>query len=373
MMECRDRPMSAAESAYLDFVRNVMKARIPVSGDIEITRRCNFDCIHCYLGGMKRDSGMIRRELTTGRWLEIIDDIAAAGCLFLLFTGGEPLLREDFTELYVYARKKGIIVSVFTNGSLISEPILRAFAEYPPNCVEVSLYGSTEATYEAVTRRPGMLEKCLNGIRSLVESGVQTRIKTILMKANQKDFSRIEQLAEALGVKFRFDGLIFPCLDGDQSPIGLRVAPSEIAEKNLASSHQVGQWRELAERMKQVPFSDVLYDCGAGANNFHIDPDGVLRPCLMVNDVFYDLSEGAFKDGWENRMPEIKKKKIPLEFVCKTCNNRAYCGYCPAFFRLESGSETMISPFLCEVGRQMGKRMRAHEPTTEEGHHVTGM
>jgi radical SAM protein with 4Fe4S-binding SPASM domain len=370
-MDCQSRPKSEAESAYLDFVRKVMRERIPVSGDIEITRRCNFDCIHCYLGSMKCDPLLIRKELTTGRWIAIIDEIAAAGCLFLLFTGGEPLLRKDFTEIYLHARKQGIIVTVFTNGSLISEPILEAFVEYPPHCVEVSLYGSTEATYEAVTRRSGMLEKCVNGIRSLVNAGVQTRMKTILMTANRHEFSEVEKLAEKFDVKFRFDGMIFPCLDGDRFPTGFRVSPEEIAERNMASSRLIGQWRDLAERMKQVPFSDVLYDCGAGVNSFHIDPAGVLRPCLMINDVSYDLLKGSFRNGWRNRIPETRKKKIPLEFACKTCNNRIYCGYCPAFFKLETGSETEVSPYLCELGQRMGKQMENHE-SAGEGGHVTG-
>ncbi len=368
-MDCPKRLNIEAESAFMAFARRVMRARVPISGDIEITRRCNFDCVHCYLGSDKNNPDKTSQELTTEQWITIIDEITEAGCLYLLFTGGEPLLRKDFPDLYAHAKKKGLVVTVFTNGSLINERIIELFQEYPPNCVEVSFYGSTEATYEAITRRSGMMEKALNGIRLLVDAGVQTRMKTVLMSINRHEFDGIREVAENFSIKFRFDGMIFPCLDGSRVPAAYRVSPDEVAEKNLTDSRMVGEWRALAERMAQVPFSDVLYDCGAGTTNFHIDPGGRLKPCLMVSDIWYDLLKGSFMDGWQNRIPAIRKKKIPLEFECKTCENRAYCGYCPAFFRLDTGVETQISEYLCSIGRCMGKKLNVNQMTVE-GEHV---
>jgi radical SAM protein with 4Fe4S-binding SPASM domain len=377
-MDCPTRPTSEnqaapavsapAVSAYLDFARRAARARVPVSGDIEITRRCNFDCIHCYLGREKSRAARISGELQTQQWKDIIDEIVAAGCLFLLFTGGEPLLRKDFPDLYAHAKKRGLIVTVFTNGSLVDESIIDVFHEYPPNCVEVSLYGATEATYAAITRRPGMLEKSRNGLGLLVDAGIRTRMKTVLLTKNRHEFDAVRRLADDYGLKFRFDGMIFPCLDGDRGPTAFRISPEEVAEKNLAVSRLTNEWRALAERMKQVPFSDVLYDCGAGTNNFHIDPFGWLKPCLMINDIRYDLVKGSFRDGWENRIPNIREKKIPLEFECKTCENRAYCGYCPAFFRLDTGSETTVSEYLCRIGRCMADRLNVDEMVIGDGH-----
>ena len=363
-MDCPSRlTQEKASAAYLDFASRVMRERIPVSGGIEITRRCNFDCIHCYLGSNKNRCDTSRGELITKEWLNIINEIAEAGCLYLLFTGGEPLLRKDFTDIYIHAKNKGLVITVFTNGSLINESLIKVLKEYPPNCVEVSLYGSTERTYETVTRRKGMFEKSLNGIRQLIDNGIPTRIKTILLTKNRHEFDDVRQMAESLGVRFRFDGMIFPCLDGNRAPTAYRVSPEEVAEKNLIASRLISEWRSLAARLKQVPLSDVLFDCSAGTNNFHIDPWGGLKPCLMVRDVCYDLLSGTFMDGWSNCIPEIRKKKIPLEFECKTCENRAYCGYCPAFFRLDTGSETKISKYLCRIGSCMGKRLSADDLT----------
>ena len=105
--------------------------------------------------------------------------------------------------------------------------------------------------------------------------------------------------------------------------------------------------------MKGVTFSDALYDCGAGLNNFHIDPQGMLQPCLMVSDIKYDLVNGNFNDGWHNFIPKIKEKKMPAGFECRDCKKRIFCGFCPAVSKLETGSETGISEYLCAMGNYM--------------------
>ena len=110
MEEASDPAFSDTAAAYRDFARRAMNDRVPISGDIEITRRCNFDCVHCYLGRAESRTDKIPGEFETGQWKAVIDEIVAAGCLFLLFTGGEPLLRKDFSDIYVYAKKKGLII-----------------------------------------------------------------------------------------------------------------------------------------------------------------------------------------------------------------------------------------------------------------------
>ncbi len=344
--------------SYLAFARRVLKERIPISGDIEITRQCNFNCIHCYLGEASKRQESSADELTTQQWINIIDELALAGCLYLLITGGDPLLRKDFEVIYVHAKKKGLIVTVFTNGSLISGAIIELFKEYPPYSVEITLYGASESTYQAVTGRSGMYERCLSSIEALISAGIQTMLKMILMTENQHEFESIQKLAEDFGAKFRFDGMIFPCLNGDPGPIAYRVPPEKVAELNLSSEKLIDDWEQTKERMKHIPASDSLYSCGAGVTNFHIDFFGLLKPCILATDVTHNLLNGSFNDGWHHIIPKIKKKKNPLEFECKNCESQLYCGFCPAFFRLETGSETEVSEYLCHIGKIMNEKIR---------------
>src|SRR4051812_31117124 len=94
--------------------------RIPILGGLELTFRCNLACIHCYVNLPPADRAEARRERTTDEWFAIIDQVAEAGCLWLTLTGGEPLLRPDFCDIYRHAHKRGLLLSVYTNATLIT-------------------------------------------------------------------------------------------------------------------------------------------------------------------------------------------------------------------------------------------------------------
>lgn len=356
-MDCHPAEPTDREAFFRNFSKRTEARRIPLSGSIEITRRCNFSCVHCYLGD--KSAGPAATELGTAEWMKIIDDITAAGCLFLLFTGGEPLMRPDFPDLYRHARRRGLIVTVFSNGSLITDAMAGLFAEFPPQAVEITLYGATQETYARITGRKDMFARVMGGIEKLVASGVRTRLKSVLMTLNRGEFFQMERMAADLGLGFRFDPAIFPRLDGDPDPLQYRVAPQEAVEKELASPRRRSEWCAFAKRMKGVTLSGDLYDCNAGVNNFHIDPSGNLQPCLMVTNVRYNLLSGCFSEGWREVIPDIRRRRIDSTFGCRECENRIFCGFCPAFFRLESGSETEVSTYLCTLGHEMAEAIAA--------------
>lgn len=344
---------------YMQRLRmKVTKERIPLTGSVDLTHQCNLRCVHCYLGGKEDHWKHGQKELSTGQWISIIDEITEAGCLYLLMTGGEPLIRKDFAEIYSRARTNGLLVTVFTNGTLITDRVLELFEDLPPHIVEISLYGATAATYEKVTRVKGSYEKCLRGIERLVEIKANLKLKTILMTYNRHEFHAIEDMARDRGVTFRFDPAIFPCFNGDKTPTRLRVSPQEAIEKEFANEARSRQWKDYFERVQGVPASKTLYDCGAGLMSFHIDPYGTLKPCLMVNSPRVDVSDGGFLTGWDEVIPGIKEKEVGSDFPCRQCEKRTLCGFCPAFFELENGSENIRSEYLCAIGES---RFRAIE------------
>ncbi|MFC1837611.1 radical SAM protein, partial [Thermodesulfobacteriota bacterium] len=155
--------------------------RVPASGSINLTHRCNLHCVHCYLGG--RDSRLLsqHKELSTQQWLDIIDQITEAGCLNLLITGGDPLLSKDFELIYRNAVSNGILVTVFTNGTLITPAILDLFEDLPPQSIEISVYGATPGTYEKITGVHGSFSKCIKGIQLLSDRKIRFKLKTVLL------------------------------------------------------------------------------------------------------------------------------------------------------------------------------------------------
>jgi radical SAM protein with 4Fe4S-binding SPASM domain len=337
---------------YLErFNRKVARERIPLSGSLDLTHRCNLRCVHCYLGDKAGLAESPNKEIPTDRWMNVIDDITEAGCLYLVFSGGEPLLRKGFSEIYSHARRNGLLVTVFTNGTLISDRILEVFEDLPPYAVEISLYGATASTYERITGVKGSFQRCLNGIQALLDHQVNLRLKTILMTHNDHEFYDMKNMAKAYGVKFRFDAAIFPCFNGDKAPIRLRVSPKGAIEKEFSDEKRWREWKDFLERFENVSITDNLYQCGAGLAMFHVDPYGSLRPCVMVNDPQYDLRSGSFHAGWHEVIPEIREKKADAASACSQCDKRMLCGYCPPFFKLEKGAEDVCSEYLCAIGQ----------------------
>ncbi|MCP4669550.1 MAG: radical SAM protein [Deltaproteobacteria bacterium] len=357
-MDCAQTEWLGDKEYLEQFRKKVTQQRIPMSGSINLTHCCNLRCAHCYLGEEKDSAKKGGRELVADQWIAIIDEIAEAGCLFLLMTGGEPLLRKDFSDIYCHAKQKGLLISIFTNGTLVTDGILELFDDFPPYHVEISLYGATAATYENITGMKGSYARCLKGIQGLLDHHVNVKLKTILMTLNRHEFYDIENMAREWGLKFRFDPAIFPRINGDKTPLSLRVAPEEAVEKEFSDEERSRQWKDYFERIEGYSVTDTLYTCGTGLTSFHIDAFGSLKPCLMVNNLQYDLLSGGFMEGWRNVMPRIRERKAGPRFACNACEMAILCGFCPAFFARENGAEDVPSEYLCALGQHRFEAMK---------------
>lgn len=171
----------------LDLHQRVVAQRVPVSGSVEITQRCNLRCAHCYNSLPLSDKEAWRNELTYDEHCRILDEITAAGCLWLLYTGGEIFVRKDFLDIYTYAKKKGLIISLFTNGTLITPKVADYLVRWRPFSIEITLYGRTRETYERVTGIPGSYERCMQGIKLLMERDLPLKLKTMAITINKHE------------------------------------------------------------------------------------------------------------------------------------------------------------------------------------------
>lgn len=350
-MECAGTPWLSDREYLEQFSRKTTQLRVPLSGSVELTRRCNLRCVHCYVGDQTYVERRCPEEMDTRRLLSVIDEITDAGCLFLLLTGGEPLLRKDFCEIYRHAKSNGLLVTLFTNGTLITEGIREMLADLPPHLVEISLYGASAETYEKITGVKGSYKRCLNGIRDLLDMKIGVRLKTVLMTLNEHELCEMERMAKGWGLKFRFDAAIFPRLNGDNKPLRLRVPPEEAVEKEMSDSKRLSQWREFCHRLQDISMPETLYKCGAGLTNFHIDAYGSVMPCLMTTAHTFNPSASTFLKVWNEDIARVREMKAESDFVCNTCKDQNVCGFCPAFFLLENGSENVPSEYLCAMGK----------------------
>ena len=231
---------------------------------------------------------------------EITDEAVSLGALWCLITGGEPLLRDDFLDIYLYLKKKGLLVSVFTSAALVTEEHIKVFKKYPPRDIEVSVYGVTKDTYERVTRKPGSFSTFIRGLNFLQSSGVKIRLKAMALRSNVAELGEIAHFCkERTKDYFRYDPFLHLRFDRNQ------IRNKEIKSERLLPEEIVALERSDPERFKNlekacdeliVPeFSDIacnhLFHCGGGNNSFTLSYDGLFRLCssLWHQDCIYDL------------------------------------------------------------------------------------
>src|SRR5215813_2829391 len=259
--------------------QHVGQKRIPVEVSLEVTRRCPLECQHCYNNLEMGDLAARNRELTKEEYAKILDELAEMGTMWLLFTGGEIFARKDFLEIYTYAKQKGFLITLFTNGILINEKVAEYLREYPPFAIEITLYGRTKETYEALTQLPGSYERCMRGIRLLLDRGLPLKLKTVATSINKHEVAAMKQFAEKeLGVEFKFDSSLNPRIDCSQAPLAVRLSPEDVVALDLYLPKSALEYRKLAERdLSSAPplaSSETVYFCGGGMQSFAIDPYG---------------------------------------------------------------------------------------------------
>ena len=197
--------------------------RTLVSFDLEITARCNNNCRHCYINLPAHDIAAKENELSFREIKEIVDEAVSMGALWCLITGGEPLLRPDFGKIYLALKKTGLLVSVFTNATLITKEHIELFRHYPPRDIEVTVYGVTQETYECVTRKPGSFDAFMRGLDLLFNSGIKVRLKAMALRSNVAELPQIANFCmEHTKDYFRFDPFLH--LRFDQDPLRNKVA-----------------------------------------------------------------------------------------------------------------------------------------------------
>lgn len=348
-MVCNTYTLSSNEEFLSLMNGRVCRGRIPLCGSIDLTSRCNLNCIHCYISGLG-----LSDLLSAEKIINCIDEAADAGCLFFLITGGEPLLRKDFRTIYEHAKRAGLLVSLFTNATLINEDMADFLADLPPHVVEISIYGATASVHDRITGVEGSFKMTMRGFELLKKRGVEVSLKTILMTLNRDELVGMLEMASVLDVKFRVDGAIFPRLNGDKSPLELRLKPEEVVEMEFMIPNRLDHWLEFLGRIGEVKPSDSLYDCGAGVSCFHITSDGHLKPCIMASGPSYDLRKMPFGEAW-SEMAEISDRKAGPNYPCSDCSNRLICDSCPGFFRLEMGDEAVYSEYVCAIAEERSK------------------
>ncbi|HHU05319.1 MAG TPA: radical SAM protein [Clostridiales bacterium] len=321
---------------------------IPIYGGFELTSRCNLECRMCYVKGKCPQRELQKQELSADEWIKIASSAARNGALAVFLTGGEPLIREDFKEIYEAMCRLGLRITLFTNATLITEELVRWLAETPPSIVDVSLYGMSEDTYYDLCGWGEAYGRTINGIELLLKHGITTRLKTTIVKANLKEFPAIRDYAKSLNLEFTGTTLVHGNLTEGISYIeNLRISPEQFYELCIETRddyvNDKAVIKELSERQKGAP----LMSCSAARTSFFVNWKGHLTPCPLLEKPFTE----PLKTGYEAAWNELRRliAGIPEADKCVNCENRGFCAVCPAKLYLETGRFDLHSEYLCKI------------------------
>lgn len=349
---------------YHELIRRVQhgdaSARVPLQGTFELTYRCNLRCTHCWVNLPPSHARARARELAIDEIARIAGEVVDAGCLWLLLTGGEIFVRPDFPAIYRDMKRRGLLLTLYTNGTLITPRVADLLAEYPPARVEISLYGVTPATYAAVTGAPA-LDRCLRGIGLLLDRSIKVRLKSVVTTANYDEFLGMAAFARReFGLPFAYDpNLNFRKVEGRDAmtPASVRVDVRRVIELDRALDADTGDLERFYRRDQRLT-TDHLFTCGAAINTFHVDPYGALGSCMMVPSISYDLRHGSFRQGWAELGEAIVERRKSSATRCDTCSIAAACDTCPGWSTLEHADLHTPVDYLCAINHARAEAFR---------------
>ncbi|MBN1996804.1 radical SAM protein [candidate division KSB1 bacterium] len=332
---------------YNELVQKAFDNNIPLFSHIELTHRCNLDCIHCYICKQNR------RDLTTVKFKNVLDELADLGTLYLALTGGEILLHKDFFEIAEYARARGFALRLFTNATLIDREKARRIADLNTLKMEISVYGYTTKVHDAITRVPGSHQRTLQAIKWLSEAGVRIVVKTPVTSINIHEAQRLKQWALDQGLEFDADSVIVPKSDGSVDPVSLRISNQELEH----------YFRYINSKWKLKDIDTSAPICNAGRGVLMISPYGKIYPCVQIQREAGDLTKQSLHDIWHNSPVLHELRELTLsDLKCGHCVNLSYCNPCLGLSELETGSYTQPSPESC---RQAAIRRKVLAPILE--------
>jgi radical SAM protein with 4Fe4S-binding SPASM domain len=344
----------------MDRVRErAFAARVPLAVHFDLTYRCNERCEHCYLD--HEDHG----ELTTTEVEQVLDQLAACGTLFVIFSGGELLLRKDFFHLLGYARRLAFDVKLKTNGMLIGAPEARRIRDLGVRQVQISVYSHRPEVHDAITKVPGSLRRTLAAIALLRDAGLKVTIANVLMRHNAADYESVRALASQLGAEYTLDPTITPKLNGDRSVLALQMAAPQTL-RVFRNRALVGD--DFYHRPTADADPDVLdgLPCSAGHIACYISPYGEVYPCVQFPLVSGNLRAQRFADVWQhspqlNEVRGIRTRDLP---TCSSCGFVSSCTRCPGLAYMEGN---MRGPSAADCEKSLLRAAAGetvHEPST---------
>lgn len=336
--------------------------KLPVSGSFELTPRCSLNCKMCYIRMTPDEMKLLGTERTVSQWLSLAQQAKEAGMVFLLLTGGEPLVYPDFFPLLRELSQLGLSIDINTNGTLIDDKAVAAFLDCPPAKFNITLYGTSRDTYARLCGDGTAFDRTVYAIDALREAGLLVSLNATLTPENVCDTEAIAEFAKERGLNLKLTSLVVP-----PQRRGSTEQPHRLSAEEAGQAAARGHFRYFGEaevRAKldslraDAPAAFLLDDCVqssepgisclAGRSQFWVAWNGEMYPCCMMPQISAKPFETGFAPAWQTLTQACDR--VVQTPQCKTCPLGSLCPSCAALQYAETdGDPTQRPDYLCRM------------------------
>ncbi len=301
---------------------------------LELTLQCNMQCIHCgSSAGLRRE-----HELSTNEWRNVCVQLSALGCKHVIFTGGEPLLRDDWCDIARCAREYGMKFSLLSNGLAINEDTVHRLQALEPHAVAISIDGATPETHNAIRNVPGSFQRCMSALRLLQAAGVPTSVVTTVHKLNVKELPQLRERLVDTGTAWQIQiGNPMGRFPRDLTlskeefyAVALFIASTKkqysYKEMPITGAHCIGYHSHVLPNVSLSPWDG----CHAGINVLSIQSNGDIKGCLSLPDEFIEgnIRNSHLEDLWDTPESFRYNRSFTVNDLhngCRDCTHGKNC------------------------------------------------
>lgn len=352
--------LEGASSGERFLMGKAASANVPINGSMELLPLCNMNCDMCYVRLSRTEMERQGRLRCAEEWLELGKQMKESGVLFLLLTGGEPLLFPDFKWLYLELKKLGFILTINTNGTLIDEEWAAFFGMHKPRRINITLYGADEETYTKLCHYPGGFSKVLRGVQLLKAQGVDVKLAGSITKANVDEMDRLAEIGNELDVPMHMDTYMMAAtrerelpfnVQSRMDPVTAGRATIKALKYSMTPNFFCQYIKQTLERVSENRGDAIPkgMTCYAGRCSFTINWQGQMRPCVVMTEPAVNVFEEGFAAAWKQINEACSC--ILLNGKCSACRLRCLCRICAAGALLETGDYMGVPEYLCKFAK----------------------
>lgn len=310
---------------------------------------------------------MLSQELTASQWENIAKELWDAGTLNILITGGEPMLREDFCDIYSKIYRMGFIVTIYTNAMLVTDEVINTLRKYPPHRIGVTLYGATNNTYKTLCGCENGFDRAIAGAKALATLPSVLEFRTTVVQDNYNEIDAIEEIVkQEFNLPVTHSYTVFKGVRGGCMPVAeCRLTPKQMVDitmnrtlnrvrELLPPEYREKVYLKLADSKPECATNDkgyTLLGCSGGMDSFTITWDGKLLGCQMLGDFYTDVVKLGFSKAWEE-WPYTVRLPQPNP-ICSACPHLHLCQICPGVCMAECGDLQGLPEYICQFTKTM--------------------